>query len=273
LFIKNNLPKKTKKEKLKPKGKLKKANQQSGLSKDIIDNKIISEENYNQDTNEENKYTKNTKLTTTEHKETINSSFMLLSHKENNLNINLNKNTSDNLFITNFKDSYENKFATNLLSSHYKSNKPQLNNSALNNSISQQNLNTLMNESTNNVCLNKDGVSNFSASPKIGNKNILISSIQKVNNRPLSPSNNQINISKNLNNNFNVINPNYQNYDFQNTSISSNASVFINKSFRNFNNTNSNMINRPQSLINRYDNLFPTRVFSGNNLNQNNLNR
>lgn len=199
---------------------------------------------------------------------------MLLSHKENNLNMNLNKNISDNLFLTNFKDSNENKIVPNsLMNSNYKSNKIQvnnmINNSALNNSISQQNLNTLMNESTNNIYLNKDGVSNFPASPKMGNKHILISSIQKVNNRPLSPSNNQINISKNINSNIlNLNNQNNQNYDFQNTSFSSNASIFINKSIRNFSNSNNNLINRPNS-INRYENLFTTRIFSANNLNQN----
>jgi len=231
---------------------------------------IDNEDNVN--SNEEYKHSKYTKNTVTDQKETFNSSLLLLNNKENNLN-QINKNLPDNIFITYVKDNNDNKNLPYSIHNN-NSNKLQLNNlmnnSVLNNSIPHQNLNTLINESSNNIYVNRDKLVNYPLSPKMGSMNSLFS-VQKPNAKPLSPPNIQYNFPKNLNSNF--LNSNNQNIDYQNSSFSFNVSNFINKSIRNFN-SNNNLMNRHKNSSLRVDgNLFPTRIFSANNLNKNNLDR
>ncbi len=262
------------------KKRLRKEQNEDHLLKVNTENHLGNDENHREDQNEVMKTIKITNNSNDDQKESLNGSYVILN-KETSFNHSSKKKSEDKFFITNFMDNNEaKKLPYSIKSNHLSTNKAIdfnyliTNNSVVNNSITQNNINNLETE-TGNLDKNKtNAISKFSSRKNLPfsktfnfqqkvNKNQSI-----INNRFVSNKTEHINfLNSNLTNN----NMNNNNIDYQNTSMSSNASVHLNRSTRYFQGfNNSNLRGRTHN-----ENPIPFRVFPVNNLilNSNNSDR
>jgi len=258
---------------------------------------LLKKEDYKVEDKKEIKINNNPKIITSEEKQNLNNSLLIIN-KDNNFKTKIYKNPPNKIFLTNIKEFTETKIIpgfnlNNNLNLNKYPNMMNNNNSVLNNSASQ-NINTLINESFNNIQLNKETKSSRpNSQSKLPYKNYQTSSPSKGEiSKPISPTNkiiinskqfrnlnplkqdkinqvNNLNLENDENNKSNnMIETNNCHYDIQNTSLSSCTSVFNNKSMRVFQ-SNNNLTYRRNSLNKIENNLFPTRILSSNNVNHN----